>query len=70
MLVDTLHTDINNAHAKIPELLREHRDSTIGRVMSIKTLESIAQELRAQAATGPPVAHQVDQGTNASAPIC
>jgi hypothetical protein len=67
-LVVTLNTDFNDACAKIPELFREHQDSTPGLVTSIKTLKSIVQEIRAQAATGHHVAHQVNQGTNASVP--
>jgi hypothetical protein len=67
-LVATLRTNVNKARAKIPELCREHRDSTTGLVMSIKTLKFIVQEIQAQAATGHPIAHQVNQGTTHQRP--
>jgi hypothetical protein len=63
-LVVTLRTDINGACAKIPALRRELQDSPVGLATSIKEIEAIVQDLRAQVATLP----QVDQGTEPSPP--
>ena len=47
-LVATLHTDVNDTRAKIPELLRKYQDSAAGLATSIKEVAALIYDLRQQ----------------------